>query len=415
MESAISAESLTTGFSPSAVRTLTGAAQMSQSAYAHHHQQHHHHQQQQQHQQCSPYSSIFSVSSVLAEHLNATTRAVSGTAFGISPTSAATAAAAMLHHSHHRVPDPTAHHGPHPLHHHHSHHSMLSLPESAAALSICGTATPLSANMLAAMTAGDLSSPTPSTDGDSNGIDVHYHTEDSRGSPPDDHKLFTLKRAIQASAAHYVGAAKVLECSSPSFAGKEQENNIMNGNKRCNASKKHRLGKTHIRLNINARERRRMHDLNDALDELRTVIPYAHSPSVRKLSKIATLLLAKNYILMQGNALEELRRIIVFMNQSGVPLPPGMAATCAAAASLPSLHAHFSQEMQLNIHSMTGGNNGTNYGNSGGNHNPNSNSPPPPPTSNTNGLHVSEMIEKSSANKLMPSSAALNCSQCVDK
>lgn len=70
---------------------------------------------------------------------------------------------------------------------------------------------------------------------------------------------------------------------------------------------KPRQGKS-VRLNINARERRRMHDLNDALDELRSVIPYAHSPSVRKLSKIATLLLAKNYILMQANALEELRR-----------------------------------------------------------------------------------------------------------
>lgn len=57
------------------------------------------------------------------------------------------------------------------------------------------------------------------------------------------------------------------------------------------------------------RERRRMHDLNDALDELRSVIPYAHSPSVRKLSKIATLLLAKNYILMQQNAIDELRRL----------------------------------------------------------------------------------------------------------
>lgn len=64
-------------------------------------------------------------------------------------------------------------------------------------------------------------------------------------------------------------------------------------------SKSTRQGKS-VRLNINARERRRMHDLNDALDELRSVIPYAHSPSVRKLSKIATLLLAKNYILMQG-------------------------------------------------------------------------------------------------------------------
>lgn len=69
-----------------------------------------------------------------------------------------------------------------------------------------------------------------------------------------------------------------------------------------------------VRLNINARERRRMHDLNDALDELRSVIPYAHSPSVRKLSKIATLLLAKNYILMQANALEEMRRMIAYMN-----------------------------------------------------------------------------------------------------
>ncbi|KAH9422248.1 protein dimerization [Dermatophagoides pteronyssinus] len=80
----------------------------------------------------------------------------------------------------------------------------------------------------------------------------------------------------------------------------------------------------HVRLNINARERRRMHDLNDALDELRSVIPYAHSPSVRKLSKIATLLLAKNFILMQGNAIEELRRLIIYMYQSGVPLPPNL-------------------------------------------------------------------------------------------
>ncbi|KAL7298727.1 hypothetical protein TKK_0008481 [Trichogramma kaykai] len=85
-----------------------------------------------------------------------------------------------------------------------------------------------------------------------------------------------------------------------------------------------RQGKN-VRLNINARERRRMHDLNDALDELRSVIPYAHSPSVRKLSKIATLLLAKNYILMQGNALEELRRVIAVLQSPhahGAALPP---------------------------------------------------------------------------------------------
>ena len=65
-----------------------------------------------------------------------------------------------------------------------------------------------------------------------------------------------------------------------------------------------------VRLGINARERRRMHDLNDALDELRAVIPYAHGPSVRKLSKIATLLLAKNYILMQVGSKKRLSSVI---------------------------------------------------------------------------------------------------------
>ncbi|CAF1012558.1 unnamed protein product [Adineta ricciae] len=72
-----------------------------------------------------------------------------------------------------------------------------------------------------------------------------------------------------------------------------------------------------LRLSINARERRRMHDLNDALDELRSVIPYAHSPSVRKLSKISTLYLAKNFILLQAQAIDELKKCVLrasFMN-----------------------------------------------------------------------------------------------------
>lgn len=74
-----------------------------------------------------------------------------------------------------------------------------------------------------------------------------------------------------------------------------------------------------------------MHDLNDALDELRHVIPYAHSPSVRKLSKIATLLLAKNYILMQTNALNELRRVLICLHQhSGASLPQALSASVAA-------------------------------------------------------------------------------------
>ncbi|CAF0805231.1 unnamed protein product [Adineta ricciae] len=80
-----------------------------------------------------------------------------------------------------------------------------------------------------------------------------------------------------------------------------------------------------LRLSINARERRRMHDLNDALDELRSVIPYAHSPSVRKLSKISTLYLAKNFILLQAQAIDELKKCVLrasyMSNQPGTILP----------------------------------------------------------------------------------------------
>lgn len=49
-----------------------------------------------------------------------------------------------------------------------------------------------------------------------------------------------------------------------------------------------------------------MHDLNSAMDGLRGVMPYARGPSVRKLSKIASLLLARNYILQLQSQIEEL-------------------------------------------------------------------------------------------------------------
>lgn len=79
-----------------------------------------------------------------------------------------------------------------------------------------------------------------------------------------------------------------------------------------------------LRRKINSRERKRMQDLNLAMDALREVIlPYsaAHcqgSPG-RKLSKISTLLFARNYILLLGSSLQELRRIIGEMSGSGGP------------------------------------------------------------------------------------------------
>ena len=87
-----------------------------------------------------------------------------------------------------------------------------------------------------------------------------------------------------------------------------------------------------------------MHDLNDALDELRAVIPYAHSPSVRKLSKIATLL----------------KRLIAYLQGTGggaaIVAPPGFDLQGFPAA------AKFLQQQQAlqaeNARNSEGGNNG---------------------------------------------------------
>lgn len=67
---------------------------------------------------------------------------------------------------------------------------------------------------------------------------------------------------------------------------------------------------TELRAKINSRERKRMHDLNLAMDSLREVMPYAKGPSVRKLSKIATLTLARNYIQTLTKSVEEMKRLL---------------------------------------------------------------------------------------------------------
>lgn len=59
------------------------------------------------------------------------------------------------------------------------------------------------------------------------------------------------------------------------------------------------------RLESNERERQRMHSLNDAFQDLREVIPHVNLD--RKLSKIETLTLAKNYIKALTNVICEIR------------------------------------------------------------------------------------------------------------
>ena len=98
------------------------------------------------------------------------------------------------------------------------------------------------------------------------------------------------------------------------------------------------------------------------------------------------------------------------MNQSGVPLPPAMAATCAAAATLPSLQAHFSTHQHEMPHNFNGTSsitstlaNGNNYINN---------------LANISGLHSDKSLTPSLTTtplttKLM--SPSMNCSQCNEK
>uniref|UniRef100_A0A8C2XIS3 Oligodendrocyte transcription factor 1 n=1 Tax=Cyclopterus lumpus TaxID=8103 RepID=A0A8C2XIS3_CYCLU len=84
-----------------------------------------------------------------------------------------------------------------------------------------------------------------------------------------------------------------------------------------------------LRRKINSRERKRMQDLNIAMDALREVmVPYSHQPGAppgRRLSKISTLVLARNYILLLSSSLQEMRRLLgevsVGMGVNAGPVP----------------------------------------------------------------------------------------------
>ncbi|XP_077436761.1 oligodendrocyte transcription factor 1 [Vanacampus margaritifer] len=89
-----------------------------------------------------------------------------------------------------------------------------------------------------------------------------------------------------------------------------------------------------LRRKINSRERKRMQDLNVAMDALREVmVPYASSapasvtphsagaPPGRRLSKISTLVLARNYILLLGSSLQEMRRLLGELSAGAGPGP----------------------------------------------------------------------------------------------
>ena len=123
-----------------------------------------------------------------------------------------------------------------------------------------------------------------------------------------------------------------------------------------------------LRLKVNNRERKRMHDLNSALDGLRDVMPYAHGPSVRKLSKIATLLLAKNYILMLQSSVDEMKKLVsdVYshhpLGHQTPGLPPAPLPNPAAMTALPTVHTLRTSLMGINVSTTQGNVNNVSHG-----------------------------------------------------
>ncbi|XP_013864906.1 oligodendrocyte transcription factor 4 [Austrofundulus limnaeus] len=108
-----------------------------------------------------------------------------------------------------------------------------------------------------------------------------------------------------------------------------------------------------LRLKVNSRERKRMHDLNQAMDGLREVMPYAHGPSVRKLSKISTLLLARNYILMLSSSLEEMKKLVGDVYGGSAAAQSRSAAHHAMAPAATAAHLPL-HPLAQSLHSLVG-------------------------------------------------------------
>ncbi|TNN60091.1 Oligodendrocyte transcription factor 3 [Liparis tanakae] len=108
-----------------------------------------------------------------------------------------------------------------------------------------------------------------------------------------------------------------------------------------------------LRLKVNSRERKRMHDLNQAMDSLREVMPYAQGPSVRKLSKISTLMLARNYILMLSGSLDEMKKLVGDVYGGGAAIQSRTAAHPVITPAAPAAH-HPLHPLAQSLHSLVG-------------------------------------------------------------
>ncbi|XP_023334919.1 protein dimmed [Eurytemora carolleeae] len=94
--------------------------------------------------------------------------------------------------------------------------------------------------------------------------------------------------------------------SGDSCNSSEGGSDLENRNESCDmdrrkVSTRERKDRRTRRQESNFRERIRMHELNHAFQSLREVIPHVHQS--RKLSKLETLSLAKNYIMALTNVI----------------------------------------------------------------------------------------------------------------
>uniref|UniRef100_A0A3P9L8I5 Oligodendrocyte transcription factor 4 n=1 Tax=Oryzias latipes TaxID=8090 RepID=A0A3P9L8I5_ORYLA len=138
-----------------------------------------------------------------------------------------------------------------------------------------------------------------------------------------------------------------------SRAGQSRMEHCSGAGKNKNRSELSKEEVQDLRLKVNSRERKRMHDLNQAMDGLREVMPYAHGPSVRKLSKISTLLLARNYILMLSSSLEEMRKLVgdVYGGSAAAQNRSTPHATITPAATSAQLSLH---PLAQSLHPLVG-------------------------------------------------------------
>ncbi|XP_015267705.1 PREDICTED: class A basic helix-loop-helix protein 15 [Gekko japonicus] len=139
------------------------------------------------------------------------------------------------------------------------------------------------------------------------------------------------RRTVQEDAACQEPAQKkdeLLKCSRrQEKRNKESSKTAARSTKLPWSSKDRRLR----RLESNERERQRMHNLNNAFQALREVIPHVRAEN--KLSKIETLTLAKNYI-------KSLTSTILRMSNGHLP----SAVDRSGSGSRSKLYEHYQQQ-----------------------------------------------------------------------